>query len=270
VSLATTTDMPAPPAFVFDDGAAYELMMGRWSALVAQPFMNWLALPQGLAWLDDGCGDGSFTESLVLHQRPASVIGVDPSPAQLRFARRRPAAAGVRFVEGDAQALPLPDECVDVAVMALVLFFLPDPLQGAREMVRVVRVGGTIAAYHWDLAGGGLPLQPIVNAVRAEGHGSRQPPSAWAAALQASQALWRDAGLLDVQTRQFQVSRTFDSFEAYWSAAYGSPNLRGLFASLPPADLQRLIGRVRRQLGVAGDGPLVLTATANAVKGRKG
>jgi ubiquinone/menaquinone biosynthesis C-methylase UbiE len=100
VSLATTTDMPAPPAFVFDDGAAYELMMGRWSALVAQPFMNWLALPQGLAWLDDGCGDGSFTESLVLHQRPASVIGVDPSPAQLRFARRRPAAAGVRFVEG--------------------------------------------------------------------------------------------------------------------------------------------------------------------------
>jgi ubiquinone/menaquinone biosynthesis C-methylase UbiE len=83
------------------------------------------------------------------------VIGVDPSPAQLRFARRRPAAAGVRFVEGDAQALPLPDACVDAAVMALVLFFLPDPLQGVREMVRVVRVGGTIAAYHWDLAGGG-------------------------------------------------------------------------------------------------------------------
>ena len=50
--------------FVFDDGAAYELMMGRWSALVAHPFLGWLALPAGLEWLDDGCGDGSFTRAV--------------------------------------------------------------------------------------------------------------------------------------------------------------------------------------------------------------
>jgi len=81
--------------------------------------------------------------------------------------------------------------------------------------------------------------------------------------------LWRDAGLVEVQTRQFEVSRTFDNFESYWSTAHGSPRLRGLFASLAPVDLQRLSGRVRRQLQVAGDGPLVLKATANAVKGRK-
>ena len=129
-------DLPAPPPFVFDDGAAYERMMGRWSALVAPPFLDWLALPHGLAWLDDGCGDGSFTQALVLHQRPASVVGVDPAPAQLSFARQRVASAGVRFIEGDAQALPLPDASVDAAVMALVLFFVPDPPQGVRELVR--------------------------------------------------------------------------------------------------------------------------------------
>lgn len=262
-------DVPAPRPFVFDDGAAYELMMGRWSALVARPFLDWLALPAGLAWLDDGCGNGSFTASLVAHQRPATVVGVDPSPAQLNYARQRVAHAGVCFREGDAQALPLPDASVDAAVMALVLFFVPDPVQGVREMVRVVRGGGMIAAYQWDLDGGGFPLQPILDAVHAEGHKAQPPPSAWAAALAASEDLWRTAGLVDVQTRQIEVSRRFDSFDDYWRTAYGSPRLRELFASLSPSQLQRMSQDTRRRIGAAGDGPLVLKARANAVKGRK-
>ena len=262
-------DPPAPPPFVFDDGAAYELMIGRWSALVAQPFLDWLDLPHGLSWLDDGCGDGSFTQALVLHQRPASVVGVDPSPSQLSFARQRVACAEVCFMEGDAQALPLPDASVDAAVMALVLFFVPDPPQGVRELVRVVRSGGMIAAYQWDLAGGGFPLQPILDAVRAAGYRSQQPPSAWTAALQASEDLWRCAGLVEVQTRQFEVCRAFNGFDDYWRTAYGSPRLRELFATLSPSDLQRLSERVRGQIGGAAEGPLVLKARANAVKGRK-
>lgn len=260
---------PASSPFVFDDGAAYELMMGRWSALVAQPFLAWLSLPAGLAWLDDGCGDGSFTESLVLHQCPATVVGVDPAPAQLSYARQRVSHASVRFLQGDAQALPLPDASVDAAVMALVLFFVPDPLQGVREMVRVVKGGGTVAAYQWDLDGGGLPLQPILDAVHAEGYKSQPPPSAWAAATKASRDLWRSADLVDVQTRQFGVSRAFDSFEDYWRTAYGSRRLRDLFASLSPTALQRVYQRVRRRIGGASNRPLVLTARANAVSGRK-
>lgn len=261
--------MPPSPRFVFDDGAAYRLMMGRWSTLVAEPFLDWLALPEGLAWLDDGCGDGSFTESLVRRQKPSSVVGVDPSPAQLEFARQRSCTAAVRYLEGDAQALPLPDSSVDAAVMALVLFFLPDPQQGIRELIRVIRPGGTIAAYHWDVAGGGVPLQPILDAVRAEGYTSQGPPSSWAASLKASEELWRHAGLVDVQTLQFEVHRCFDSFEDYWRTAYGSSRLRDLFASISPAELQRLNGRVREQLGAGGGGPLRLKAMANAVKGRR-
>jgi SAM-dependent methyltransferase len=259
---------PSAPRFVFDDGAAYEAMMGRWSALVAQPFLEWLALPAGLAWLDDGCGNGAFTESLVAHQRPLSVVAVDPSPAQLDFARRRPGLVGVRFMEGDAQALPLPDACVDAAVMALVLFFVPQPAQGLRELARVVRPGGLVAAYHWDMAGGGFPLQPIIDAAKAEGFESQAPQSTWAAALQASEDLWRDAGLAEVGTRQFEVIRHFDAFDDYWRTAWGSPRLRESFSALSPPALARLRLRVQERLGVGGEGPLTVKARANAVKGR--
>jgi len=174
----------------------------------------------------------------------------------------------VRFLEGDAQNLPLPDACVDAAVMALVLFFVPDPLQGVREMVRVVRADGVIAAYHWDLAGGGFPLQPILDAVHAGGYQSQQPPSAWAAALKASEDLWRSAGLVDVHTRQFEVSRTFESFDDFWRSAHGSPRLRDLFASLSPAELQHIKEDARGRIASAGDGSLAIMARANAVKGR--
>lgn len=266
IPTATTT---SPSRFVFDDGAAYEQMMGRWSALVAEPCLDWLALPEGLEWLDDGCGNGSFTEVLMSRQKPSSVVGVDPAPAQLDFARRRAGTRGVRFLEGDAQALPLPDASVDAAVMALVLFFLPDPAQGLRELVRVVRPGGTIAAYHWDIAGGGLPLQPILDAARAEGNSIQEPPSAWVASLEMSGALWRDAGLVDVQTRQIAVRRTFDSFDEFWRIAHASPGLRALFDTFSPVALQRMNERVRERLGVAEGGPFVVEARANAVKGRK-
>lgn len=264
----TPADRLPSPHFAFDDGAAYGLTMGRWSTLVAAPFLNWLALPEGLDWLDDGCGDGSFTELLVQRQRPSSVVGVDPSASQLEFARQRPGTAGVHFLQGDAQALPLPNDSVDAAVMALVLFFLPDPAQGVRELARVTRAGGTIAAYHWDPTSGGVPLQPILDALRAEGYKPGGPPSSWAASMAASEELWRNAGLVDVHTREFEVNRDFDSFDDYWRTAYGSSRLRDLFSSISPAALQRLNERVRVQLGAAGAGPIVLKARANAVKGR--
>ncbi len=257
------------PGFVFDDGAAYELVMGRWSALVAEPFLHWLALPEELAWLDIGCGDGSFTEQLVRRQAPMSVVGVDPAPAQLDFARQRTGTSHVRFLVGDALALPVPAASADAAVMALVLFFVPDPLRSVHELMRVTRRGGTLAAYHWDMEGGGFPLQPIIDAARADGYKPHQPPSAWAATLQSSQALWREAGATEVETCQLEVARGFDSFDSYWHTAQANPRMRDLFASLSPAGLQRLSERVRERLGASDDRPLVCTARANAVKGRR-
>jgi len=156
------------PQIRFDDGAAYERIMGIWSQLAGEQFLDWLAPAGSLRWIDVGCGNGAFTELIVQRCAPAGVEGVDPSQGQLAFARTRPASRIAKFTQGDAMALPFADKSFDVAVMALVIFFVPNPAKGIAEMVRAVRAGGSVAAYAWDMYGGGFPCSvkvPIVGKV---------------------------------------------------------------------------------------------------------
>ncbi|HSM41082.1 MAG TPA: class I SAM-dependent methyltransferase, partial [Afifellaceae bacterium] len=86
----------------FEDGAAYERMMGTWSRLAGRVFLDWLAPSQSLRWIDIGCGNGAFTELIVDRCAPAEVHGIDPSEDQLAFAHRRPAGRVAKFRQGDA------------------------------------------------------------------------------------------------------------------------------------------------------------------------
>jgi SAM-dependent methyltransferase len=122
----------------FDDGAAYERTMGAWSTLAGEIFLDWIAPRPGLRWVDVGCGNGAFTELVVEKCAPTEVQGIDPSEGQLKYARARPATRKAEFRQGDAMSLPFPDNSFDLAVMALVIFFVPDPAKGVAEMVRVV------------------------------------------------------------------------------------------------------------------------------------
>ena len=161
----------------YDDGAGYERYMGSWSRLAGEVFLDWLAPRPGLRWIDIGCGNGAFTELLVQRCAPAEVQGIDPSEAQLAFARARPAARGAAFQRGDAMSLPYPQDRFDAAVMALVIFFVPDPARGVADMVRVVCPGGTVTTYAWDMLGGGFPLEPIQAEMRAMGLKPVLPPN---------------------------------------------------------------------------------------------
>ena len=124
-----------------------ERMMGVWSRAAGEVFLDWVAPRPGLRWIDVGCGNGAFTELLVERCAAAEVQGIDPSDAQLTFARARPAARVAEFRQGDAMALPFSEGRFDAAIMALVIFFVPDPGKGVAEMARVVRPGGTVATY---------------------------------------------------------------------------------------------------------------------------
>src|SRR5262245_52402110 len=110
----------AGPPIRFEDGAAYERMMGVWSRLAGEMFIDWLAAPSGLRWIDVGCGSGAFTQLVVERCAPAEVQGIDPSDAQLAYARSRGAARVAQFQVGDAMALPFPENRFDVAVVARV------------------------------------------------------------------------------------------------------------------------------------------------------
>ena len=250
----------------FDDGAAYERMMGTWSRLVGEIFLDWLAPRSGLRWIDIGCGNGAFTELVVERCAPAEVQGVDPSEGQLAFARARPAARMVEFRRGDAMALPFSEDTFDAAIMALVIFFVPDPVKGVTEMVRVVCPGGTVATYVWDMLGGGVPLEPIQVEMRAMGVTPQLPPNSSASRMEALRDLWTGAGLDAIETREITVQRTFANFDDFWKTSMES-SVGPTVAGMPPNDAELLKTRVRVRLPPDAAGRITYGARANAIKG---
>jgi SAM-dependent methyltransferase len=257
----------AEPQIRFDDGAGYERMMGQWSQLAGAIFLDWLAPAPGLRWLDVGCGNGAFTEMLVARCAPAAVDGVDPSEGQLAFARTRPASRLAKFGHGDAMNLPFPDDAFDAAVMALVIFFVPEPAKGVAEMRRVVRPGGTIAAYAWDLLGGGFPLEPMNAEMRAMGMTPLLPPSAPVSRIEALHEVWTGAGLEAVQTREIAVQRSFADFDELWTTSLLGSSVGPRIAAMPAADVERLKAGYRARVPADAAGRITYGARANAVKG---
>ena len=252
----------------FNDGAGYERYMGKWSQIVGEAFLDWLAPASGQRWLDVGCGNGAFTELLVARCAPASVHGIDPSEDQLAYARMRPASQIAQFRQGDAMALPFPDATFDVAVMPLVIFFVPDPARGVAEMARVVCPGGSVAAYGWDMLGGGFPYHALQAEMRGRGIAVPAPPNPGASTIETLRDLWTDAGVDGIETREITGQRTFSDFDDYWTTVRLGPSVGPQLRAMASDDLTRLKAIMRAHLTADAAGRITYSARANAVKGR--
>jgi SAM-dependent methyltransferase len=252
----------------FDDGAAYERMMGIWSRLAGEVFLDWLAPPAGLRWIDVGCGNGAFTELVVERCAPAEVQGIDPSEGQLAYARARGAARVAQFRQGDAMALPFSADRFDAAAMALVIFFVPDPAKGVAEMARVVCPGGMVATYVWDVFGGGFPPEPFHAEMRALGLAPLRPPRSDVSRMEALRDLWTGAHLDAVETREIAVQRTFADFNDLWTTSLLGASIGPTVAAMASGDVERLKTRLRARLPADAAGRITYAARANAIKGR--
>ena len=252
-------------------GDRYEPYVGRWSRLVAREFLAWLDIPAGKSWLDVGCGTGALTQTILANAQPAGVAGLDPSEGFLAFARTR--APQAEFRVGDAQALPFEDDSFDAAVSGLVLNFVPDAAKAVSEMRRVVRPGGTVAAYVWDYAGqmqlmrrfwgAAVALDP---AARALDEGPRFP----LCQPEALRALWESAGFGNGEVRTIDVPTVFKTFDDYWSPFLGGQGPAPTYCMSLPADhRERLRRHLHDTLPIEADGSIRLVARAFAVRGGK-
>ena len=256
-------------AELFTDGEAYERLMGRWSRLVGEMFLDWLDVPNGLRWLDDGCGNGAFTEELIARCAPAAVTAIDPSDEQLAYARMRLGAKSAEFRVGDAQKLPFADGSFDVAIMALVISFVPDPNKAAVEMARVVRPSGWVATYMWDIPGGGTPTDPIYVSLESMGMTSVRPANPVVSRREAMEDLWKKAGLDSIGTRVIRIPVVYSDFDDFWDSNTVLIGPQGkLIAGMSASEIEQLRAELRNRLPSASDGRIVYESFANAVKGR--
>lgn len=255
----------------WSSGDRYEPYIGRWSRLVAAEFVAWLDVAPGARWLDVGCGTGALTQAILGSASPAQVVGLDPSPAYIDYARKAVRAERARFQVGDAQSLNTVGESFDAVVAGLVLNFVPDRLDALIQMTRATRRGGVVAAYVWDYAGEMWLLRHFWDAVvdldpiAAELHEGTRFPFCRRSDLE---ALLKDARLDDVESRGIVVPTRFTSFDDFWTPFLGGQGPAPFYLrSLDEARRTSLREALRARLPLAPDGSISMTARAWAVRG---
>jgi len=256
---------------VFSEAQAYERFMGRWSRGLAPHFVRFAGVRDGDTVLDVGSGTGALTAAIATKAPSSRIVGLDPSAPYVALAQSQQGSALVRFEVGDAQQMRFDDAMFDRTLSLLVVNFIPDARKALREMKRVTKSKGTIAAAVWDYGEGmemlrvfwdeAVALMPA-NAAKDE----RNMPLCRRGDLAAR---WREEGLQNVVEDALTIETRFDSFDDFWMPFLEKQGPAGAYASsLPAADREALRLRLRRRL--LGDGPdkaILMHARAWAVRG---
>jgi SAM-dependent methyltransferase len=266
---------PTPSStFPTADGDGYERQMGRWSRRLAPLVLDFAGIRAGERVLDVGCGTGSLAFTLAQNPNIRNVSAIDFSPVYVAHAQGRNNDPRVRFQVADACALPFEDATFDHCASLLVLAFIPQAPLAVREMRRVTRPGGTVAAAMWDIRGGMITSRMFWDtaamldqrAVKRRAGMCMRPMTRPGDLGRA----WRDAGFDEVIDGSITIRMDFASFEDYWTPVEGKDGpVAEYVGSLSTEEKAKLRDAVRlAYIDGEPDGPRSYASTAWVVKGR--
>lgn len=250
-------------------GDAYDRHVGRYSGALARALIEAVGVEEGSRALDVGCGPGALTAALADTLGPDQVAAVDPSEPFAAACRERVPGADVRVAYADR--LPFEDGSFDLTLSQLVLNFVPDAPAALREMLRVTRSGGVVAACVWDYAAEMTMLRAFWDAAVAvdpdtrDLHEGVRTPYGRPDKLG---ELWRDAGLLDVVTGPIVVRASYAGFDDLWAPfTLGVGPAGAHTTSLGEPEREALRAEFHSRLD-SPEGPFELSARAWMVRGR--
>ena len=248
----------------FDVAAdAYDRFMGRYSGRLSAPFADFAGVRTGQRVVDIGCGPGALTGELVARVGSERVAAADPSAPFVAAAQARHPGVDVRHAS--AEDLPFDDDTFDAALAQLVVHFMTDPVAGLREMARVTRSRGIVAACVWDHAGGQGPLGAFWDAARELDPGVRDESHLAGARDGHLAELFAEAGFGTIEAVAISSSVEHPTFDEWWGPFTEGVGPAGAHvASLDAGGQSDLRERCRERLG---DGPFVITAKAWAARG---
>jgi len=167
--------------------------------------------------------------------------------------------------------LPWPAAAWDVAVSGLVLNFVRDHESMVREMLRVTKPGGCVAAYVWDYAGGMQMIRHFWDAALAVSPGDSKLDQAERFPVcrpEPLHALFEGTELSAVTVRAIEVPTVFESFDDYWRPFLGRTGAAPTYLASVDDDVrERIRLELESRLAPRQDGPIALTARAWAVRG---
>lgn len=244
---------------IFDVAAAdYAAFMGRYSEPLASRFADVVGVAAGARALDVGCGPGALAAELARRLGAGSVCAVEPSEPFVAEVRAR--LPGVDVRRAAAERLPFADASFDLTMAQLVVHFMADPVAGLREMARVTRPGGTVAACVWDHGGGRSPMTAFWAAVREFDPGARDASDRPGTRDGDLARLFARAGLAAPQTGELTVRASYATFAEWWAPFTRGVGPAGAYvASLPPGRREALREHCRRALPA---GPFEISASA--------
>ena len=241
----------------------YDRFMGRYSVPLAPRFADLASVDAGQRVLDVGCGPGALTAELVRRLGAGAVSAVDPSEPFVAAARQRHPGVDVRHAA--AEELPFEDRAFEAALAQLVVHFMTDPVAGVREMARVTRKGGVVAASVWDHAGGQGPLSLYWQAVRELDPGVEGESKLAGAGEGDLGRLFREAGLREIEESALSVSVEHPTFEDWWEPYTLGVGPAGVYVA--GLDAERHVQLRERCRGMLPPPPFTVTAVAWTARG---